>query len=178
MVEFQTSVPGNYLMVDHAIFRLHHGGAGTIVVDGPQNAEIFEPMTQENKGEMSADAHLGGGMVMQHEMLAPPPAPVAKSIPAKAAGFVTVRILEGSGLPTHKPNHDFSPKVMTVKLGTTVYFQNTDSVMAHSVHGDKNEFVSTLIQPQEAWSMVPQQRGVIHYTCTPHPWMKGTIIVK
>jgi Putative multicopper oxidases len=178
VVEFQTTAPGNYLMVDHAIFRLHHGGAGTIVVDGPQNAEIFEPMTQENMGEMSADAHLGGGMMMQHEMHAPPAAPVAAPVLAKAAGFSTVRILEGSGLPNHKPNRDFSPKVLTVKLGTAVYFQNTDVLMAHSVRGDNNEFVSTLMQPNDSWSMVPQQRGVIHYTCTPHPWMKGTIVVK
>jgi len=185
VVEFQTTVPGNYLMVDHAIFRLHHGAAGTIVVQGNENAEVFEPLTDANKGEMSADAHLGGGAMqpqMQHEEKHEEKHEAKhdehEEHAAKPAGFATVRILPGSGMPNHKPNKDFAPKVLTVKLGTTVYFQNTDTLMGHSVHGDNNEFASTFMQPNESWSLVPQQRGVIHYTCTPHPWMKGTIIVK
>jgi nitrite reductase (NO-forming) len=177
VVEFQTSVPGNYLLVDHAIFRLHHGAAGNIVVDGPQNAEIFEPQTDGNKGEMSADSHLGSG-AMSHEMHAestPAAAPVQAPPPAK---MVTVRILNGAGIQDKNPNNDFAPKVLTVQLGTNVVFQNTDKIMQHSVHGDKGEFVSTMMQPNDSWIFVPQERGVVHYTCTPHPWMKGTIIVK
>jgi len=59
VVEFTPHDSGTFLLVDHSIFRLHHGAAGSIVVDGPQNAEIFEPMTDGNHAEMSADEHLG-----------------------------------------------------------------------------------------------------------------------
>jgi nitrite reductase (NO-forming) len=63
VVEFTPHDAGTFLLVDHAIFRLHHGAAGSIVVDGAQNAEIFEPKTDGNRMEMSADAHLGSGHV-------------------------------------------------------------------------------------------------------------------
>lgn len=59
VVEFTPRDPGTFLLVDHSIFRLHHGAAASIVVDGQQNAEIFEPKTEGNRIEMSADEHLG-----------------------------------------------------------------------------------------------------------------------
>ena len=58
VVEFTPRVPGTFLLVDHSIFRLHHGAVGSLVVDGAQQAEIFEPMTDRNKMEMTADSHL------------------------------------------------------------------------------------------------------------------------
>jgi nitrite reductase (NO-forming) len=46
IVEFRADVPGNYLMVDHAIFRaIDKGANGTIVVSGPPNDEIFREGT-------------------------------------------------------------------------------------------------------------------------------------
>ncbi len=44
MVEFTTKVPGTYTIVDHSLGRLEKGAAGQIVVDGPANPEIFEPL--------------------------------------------------------------------------------------------------------------------------------------
>ncbi len=41
-VEFKVEVPGNYLMVDHAIYRTLKGAAGTIHVTGPDQPDIYD----------------------------------------------------------------------------------------------------------------------------------------
>jgi nitrite reductase (NO-forming) len=41
VVEFQLQVPGRYILVDHALARLQRGLAGFLVVEGPENPEIF-----------------------------------------------------------------------------------------------------------------------------------------
>jgi nitrite reductase (NO-forming) len=44
MVEFTAQVPGTYTIVDHSLGRMEKGAAGQIVVDGPANPAIFEPL--------------------------------------------------------------------------------------------------------------------------------------
>lgn len=41
MVEFRLDVPGNYILVDHALSRAEKGLAGILQVTGPENPEIF-----------------------------------------------------------------------------------------------------------------------------------------
>ena len=41
MVEFKLEVPGNFILVDHALSRLQRGLAGFLVVEGPAAPEIF-----------------------------------------------------------------------------------------------------------------------------------------
>jgi nitrite reductase (NO-forming) len=41
VVEFAVEVPGRYLLVDHALSRLERGLVGFLVVEGPENPEIF-----------------------------------------------------------------------------------------------------------------------------------------
>lgn len=41
MVEFKLDVPGNYILVDHALSRAEKGLAGILHVTGPENPEIF-----------------------------------------------------------------------------------------------------------------------------------------
>lgn len=41
VVEFTLEVPGNYILVDHALSRVQKGLAGILIVDGPENPEIF-----------------------------------------------------------------------------------------------------------------------------------------
>lgn len=50
MVEFQLEVPGNFILVDHALARLQRGLAGMLVVDGPENPEIFHGTPTEGSG--------------------------------------------------------------------------------------------------------------------------------
>ena len=41
VVEFKVDVPGRYLLVDHALSRLERGLVGYLIVDGPENPEVF-----------------------------------------------------------------------------------------------------------------------------------------
>ena len=41
VVEFKVEVPGRYILVDHALSRLERGLAGFLLVEGPDNLEVF-----------------------------------------------------------------------------------------------------------------------------------------
>ena len=184
VVEFTPPVAGTFLLVDHAIFRLHHGAVGTLNVHGQENAEIFEPKTPRNMVPMSEDAHLGYGT----PEMAPPAKPSADSVVhfamsaptpmVRPANGVTIKMLPGSGIWKKGPMQTFGPKVVTIKVGQTVTFQNADVGMAHSVFGEKGEFASPMLTPGGTYSKQFDQKGVIHFQCAPHPWMKGMIVVK
>ncbi len=47
MVEYTAKVPGTFTIVDHSIGRMEKGAAGQIVIDGPANPEIFQPLTPQ-----------------------------------------------------------------------------------------------------------------------------------
>lgn len=47
-VELTFEVPGEYLMVDHSIFRVHKGAAGKIHVEGDPNPDVYEPLTSSD----------------------------------------------------------------------------------------------------------------------------------
>jgi len=50
MVEFGLEVPGNYILVDHALARLQRGLAGYLVVDGAANPEVFNGTPMPGSG--------------------------------------------------------------------------------------------------------------------------------
>lgn len=183
VVEFRPPVPGTFLLVDHSIFRLHHGAVGSINVHGEENAEIFEPKTPRNLAPMSEDAHLGHDSHQMPAASAPSAgvqfASLASASAGKSsAGSVTIRMLPGSGIWKKGPMQTFGPKTVTIKAGMSVIFQNTDVGMVHSVFGEKGEFATPMLSPGGTYEARFDQKGVIHFKCAPHPWMTGTIIVK
>jgi len=93
-----------------------------------------------------------------------------------------VRIVEGSYLPTQKEN--YVPKVVTVVIGVnnTVMWRNDDSI-PHTVTSDTGLFDSGAQYPNympagATWRFTFSQPGNYPYHCIPHPWMRGTVIVK
>jgi nitrite reductase (NO-forming) len=42
IVEFKVNAPATYLLVDHSIFRVAKGALGALVVEGPENPEVFK----------------------------------------------------------------------------------------------------------------------------------------
>lgn len=50
MVEFDLEVPGNFILVDHALSRLQRGLAGYLVVEGDPNPEIFNGSPTSGSG--------------------------------------------------------------------------------------------------------------------------------
>ncbi len=90
VVEFTSSVPGSFLLVDHAIFRIHRGAVGAIDFGGANNPEIFDAVTAGVKGaDMGDHGHAG-----------PPAVPAA---PAKAAAPATPPVKKAPAVtPTRK----------------------------------------------------------------------------
>ena len=50
VVEFGLEVPGRYILVDHALARLQRGLAGFLIVEGPDNPEIFNGTPMPGSG--------------------------------------------------------------------------------------------------------------------------------
>lgn len=227
VVELTPKVPGTFLLVDHAIFRLHRGAAGSIIVDGDKELakEIYNPITAVNQPEMSADAHLAHGMSEAHAgmnmpmpqaaaapqtetalapaygippavekansgapsiaistaAVAPAPIPASAPVAAPAANGDVVKIVAGAG--NYNSENTYEPKVITVKRGTTVMWVNTDPGMVHNmmIHnlGPGNAAVtSTYMQTGQNWAYTFKKAGTYDYHCVPHPWMKGTVVVR
>ena len=74
---------------------------------------------------------------------------------------------------------DFSykTKTLTIKKGDTVVWTNKDSVK-HTVTSDSgNELDSALLAKGQSYSNTFTESGTFDYHCTPHPYMKGTVVV-
>ena len=50
MVEFDLEIPGRYILVDHALARLQRGLAGFLVVEGPEDPEIYHGTPSGDSG--------------------------------------------------------------------------------------------------------------------------------
>jgi nitrite reductase (NO-forming) len=51
VVELKTEVPGNYILVDHALTRVERGLAGVLKVEGPGNPEVFKDYDPERSAQ-------------------------------------------------------------------------------------------------------------------------------
>lgn len=71
---------------------------------------------------------------------------------------------------------EFGTPELRIAPGTTVRWINEDPV-AHNTTSDEGLWSSPLIGPSETWSRTFEEPGTYPYHCTPHPFMKGTIIV-
>jgi len=71
----------------------------------------------------------------------------------------------------------FSPATIRVKVGGTVTWTNQDPV-AHTVTADGGSFDTKLISQGKSASVTFDKAGTYPYHCTPHPNMKGTVIVE
>ncbi len=50
VADFTLDVPGNYVLVDHALARLDRGAWGVLRVEGPENKKIFDGVVQHGGG--------------------------------------------------------------------------------------------------------------------------------
>jgi plastocyanin len=113
-------------------------------------------------------AAAGGG----HGAVPPPPAgPATASADASAAEAAGT--LERAGMR----NMAFAPTRIEIKAGTTVEWTNNDP-LAHTVTAADGSFDSGLIQPGGKWSYTFATAGTYDFNCTPHPFMKGVVIVQ
>ena len=71
-------------------------------------------------------------------------------------------------------NYKYAPAEMTIQVGESVTWINKDAVR-HTATGD--DFDSGLLGKDESFTQVFEKAGTYAYICTPHPYMKGTVIV-
>jgi plastocyanin len=95
----------------------------------------------------------------------PVPTPKAAA-PAPAAGATTVTM----------KNIQFDPATVDVKVGGTVKWVNEDTV-EHDAVADGWQFKSELFGKGQTFEYKPTKAGSIHYVCTVHPGMEGTLNV-
>ena len=74
-------------------------------------------------------------------------------------------------------NKAFMPDELTVAVGTTVTWMNTDSV-AHTSTSDATGWSSGMVAPGGRFSVAFQTAGTFPYHCTIHPGMVGTVVVR
>jgi len=101
--------------------------------------------------------------------------------PSAFAEDVTVTNAPGSSTPGCEPNC-FVPSTVTIEVGDTVTWDNTDTA-AHTAtggsaaDGPSGVFDSSLIMAGGSYSYTADTAGTFDYFCMVHPWMEGTIIV-
>jgi len=71
----------------------------------------------------------------------------------------------------------FSPVPLTVSAGTTVTWTNLDDE-PHTAVSDTGEFRSGAMDTNESFSFKFDKPGTYRFTCSIHPRMVGTIIVR
>ena len=110
----------------------------------------------------------GGGTQVVTAAPPPPAAPTAAA-PEGPANGRTAR----AGMR----NLAYTPGRIEVEAGTTVEWTNNDP-LAHSVTANDGSWDSGLIQPGQTWRRTFTAPGTYEFHCTPHPFMKGTVVVR
>ena len=74
-------------------------------------------------------------------------------------------------------NLAFIPRRLEIVAGTTVAWKNDDP-LDHTVVAEDRSFDSGLIRSGDTWHRTFSRPGTYQITCTPHPFMKVTVVVK
>jgi len=74
-------------------------------------------------------------------------------------------------------NFTFAPQQFTVKIGTTVAWDNEDDT-PHTVASSTKLFRSNALDTGDRFSFTFTTPGVYQYFCSLHPHMIGTIVVE
>jgi plastocyanin len=71
----------------------------------------------------------------------------------------------------------FTPGRIEVTAGTVVEWRNEDA-LAHTVTADDGSWDSGPVQPGATWRRTFDRPGAYPFHCTPHPFMKGVVVVR
>jgi LPXTG-motif cell wall-anchored protein len=129
---------------------------------------------------------------------APQPAPAAPAAPAPAAPAPAAPAAEPQVLKGDAPAADetdkplaiaaastgvgisdfkFAPGTVTVNVGDTVTWSNSGPT-GHSATATDGSFDTGILAKGSSGSHTFSQAGTFSYICTPHPFMKGTVVVQ
>lgn len=71
----------------------------------------------------------------------------------------------------------FTPSVLEISAGDAVEWINKD-FFPHNATADDRSFSSEEIAAGKSWQWTAVKRGMISYSCSLHPSMKATLVVK
>ncbi len=71
----------------------------------------------------------------------------------------------------------FQPARLEIAVGTTIMWTNNGQVQ-HTVSAEDGSFDTGLIEPEERRSITFSRAGTFPFRCTPHPFMRGVIVVR
>ena len=104
------------------------------------------------------------------------------AVPGVFAETIVTNAL-GSSTPGCQETDDcFIPSTVTIDVGETITWENTDTA-AHVVEsgtpvdGASGVFNSSLIMAGSSFSFTFEEAGTHPYFCQVHPWMIGTVVV-
>jgi alcohol dehydrogenase (cytochrome c) len=114
--------------------------------------------------------------------VAPPPAPTPPPNVTKITGTPyrtnIVRMVDYGYEPLvqGKAEIGFGASILTVPVGTTVTFINTGN-QPHTATSKSGGWDTGLVSPGGKATITMTKVGTFTYTCLPHPWMLGEVIV-
>src|SRR6201982_428861 len=73
-------------------------------------------------------------------------------------------------------NFVFGPETITVPVGTTVTWTNSDDI-PHTVVSTEGLFKSKVLDTDEKYSFTFSKAGIFPYFCSIHPKMTGKVVV-
>jgi copper-containing nitrite reductase len=166
-------IDGNPVNVEHGLQTLNIPPSGGAIVDmyfrdpGGKNPFVTHDF---------ADASIGatGLFAVQNGTAGP-----ATSSSTTTASGASVHVAIPSGSGTNTSSTGYSPASITVVIGVnnTVVWTNKDSV-PHTVTAVDKSFDSGNMNAGDAFTYTFTTAGTYQYTCSYHPWMKGTVVVK
>ncbi len=105
--------------------------------------------------------------------------PAAADVSAVPCAVADVAALQGAGKAlVFVKDFAFHPDTVRVRPGTTVVWLNCDAhADPHTTTSDAGLWASDFLPVGRTFSRHFDQAGQFGYHCTPHPFMKGTIVV-
>jgi plastocyanin len=100
---------------------------------------------------------------------------VARDTTAKAAPKPAAP--GGLVVPAAMRQITFTPGRIEITAGTVVEWKNDDPLV-HTVTADDGSWDSGNIQPGATWRRTFDRPGTYPFHCTPHPFMKGVVVVR
>jgi plastocyanin len=91
--------------------------------------------------------------------------------PDNTSGGPDLAMVEGSSSDINSWGYAYS-----VAAGNSVTWTNAGS-QAHSVTASDGSFDTGLVQPGSSAALEFDTPGLYAFACTPHPWMKGNVVV-
>jgi cytochrome c oxidase subunit II len=131
------------------------------IVTGPPTGEIKEG--QEGTTTAGAEGQAGANSTNQSQSAAIPP------------DAITITIPQGASV---QGNPSYEPEIAEAGIDQTVAWKNDDSAAHTATSGEL--FDSSIIDPGGSYSIAAEKIGAgeHQYTCTVHPFMKGTLVIK